>query len=164
MNGRKNLRLVLYAVLSLLLYLLQAAVFTRIRIFGVKPLILPVAVVCIALFEGSFTGGIFGLICGVLCDFTMSDSLVLFTVSLTLIGFCVGILSELVLARGFPSCILCSAAVLIICAFLQSFRLLFFYGASPLAIASTGLLQSAYSVLFTLPLYWCVRTVSRHTQ
>ncbi len=165
MNGRKTgLKALLYAVLSLVLYVLQAAVFTRLSLFGVKPLILPVAVVCIALFEGSFIGGIFGLVCGVLCDFTMSDTLVLFTVSLTLIGFGVGILSELVLARGFPSCMLCSAAVLLICAFLQSFRLLFFFGASPRAIASTGLLQSAYSILFTLPLYLCVRTVSRRTQ
>ena len=165
MNGRKTaLKAALYAVTALMLYLFQLAVFPRVRIFGVKPLILPAAAVCIARFEGSLPGGAFGLVCGVLCDLTMPGASVLFTVYLTLAGFGTGLLSELVLARGFPSCLVCSAAVLLIAAFLQSFELLFFMGADPLAIIKTGLLQSAYSILFTLPVYLAVRAVFRRTQ
>ena len=60
--------LLLHVPFLLILYVLQATVFTSLPLFGVKPLILPVAVVGVALFEGSTKGGVFGLFAGQSAD------------------------------------------------------------------------------------------------
>lgn len=158
------LKSVFYTLLLLLLYFLQVSLFSRLYIFGVKPFLFPLIAVCIGLFEGSMLGGVLGLVCGVLCDFAMADSTVMFTIFMPFIGFVVGLLTEHVFARGFPSCLVCSAISLLLCAFLQSFKLLIFIGADKLALLKTGLLQSACSIIFILPIYWTVRTISRRTK
>ena len=59
------LKTILYGLYLLLFYLLQTALFPRLAIGGIKPLILPVAVVGIALYEGSVPGALAGLAAGV---------------------------------------------------------------------------------------------------
>ena len=57
-------KIILYGLVLLLFYLLQTALFPRLAIGGIKPLILPVAVVGIALYEGSVPGALAGLAAG----------------------------------------------------------------------------------------------------
>ena len=95
--------LLLHVPFLLILYVLQATVFTSLPLFGVKPLILPVAVVGVALFEGSTKGGVFGLFAGMLCDLSFNQPTVQFTLMLTVLGILAGLVCDTVLARGFPS-------------------------------------------------------------
>ena len=148
---------VLHVLYLLLLYLLQAVVFSRLRILGAAPLLLPLAAVGFGLYEGGLHGGLWGLAAGVLCDAAMGDSSVLFTVLCTLAGFLSGFLSEFVLARGFPSFALLGGVTLVLCAGAQSFVLLFFAGVAPLPLLRTALVQTLYSLLFILPLYYPAR-------
>lgn len=149
-----------HAVFLILIYFFQGIVFSRLRIFGSAPMIFPAAVVGIALYGGSVRGSVFGLFAGILCDISMNETIALFTVVLTIIGFTVGLLSESVITRTIVSYILLVIAALCITAFLQMFSLLFFVGAGRDAIARTAMLQVLVSAIFMVPVYPCVLLLS----
>lgn len=144
----------------LVCYFLQSNVFSRLRIGGIAPLILPMAAVGVGLLGGALWGGAAGLACGILCDAAMGGGL-LFTAALTALGFFAGFLGDFVLARGFPSYVLLSVLSLLLCALLQMLRLLFAPGAAVWPLLRTGLLQTLVSLIFILPLYFCIRRALR---
>ena len=148
-------------LIMLLCYFLQSAVFSRLHIFGVSPLILPLVAAGAGLLGSSGWGGAIGLCCGILCDAALGGGGLLFTVALTVMGFFCGFLGEFLLARGFPSYLLLSALVLLLSAFLQMFRLLVFDRVPAWTLIRVGLLQSLASALFILPLYFCIRRALR---
>lgn len=157
-------KIILYAVLLLILSLLQGSVFTYVKLFGVKPLFLPLAAVAFGLFEGNLWGGLLGLAAGIFCDFIVGDTLVLFTVLLPVLGFVCGLLSEYILTRGFPSFCACSLITVLLCAFLQAFKYYAFTDIPFWPITATALLQAAASAVFIIPVYWSVRFVSRRSK
>ena len=148
-------------IIMLLCYFLQSAVFSRLRIFGFCPLLLPLVAIGAGLLGSSGWGGAFGLLCGILCDAALGGGGLLFTVALTVMGFFAGFLGDFVMAKGFPSYLLLSLASLLLCAFLQMFRLLFFDRAALWPLVYTGLMQTLASAIFILPLYFCVRRALR---
>lgn len=154
------LKIILYGLFLLLFYLLQTALFPRLAIGGVKPLILPVAVVGIALYEGSVPGALAGLAAGLLCDISMTDSIAVFILALTVIGALVGFLSQRFLRRGLLGLGLCALLALILCAFFQAFGLVFFHGAPSRLVFLRALWQTLYSLLFTLPVWALVRPIA----
>lgn len=151
----------LYALVLIVLYFFQTAVFPYLPLFGVKPLILPVAVVGVALLEGVVSGGTFGLFAGILCDVSLNQPAITCTVILTVMGLAIGILSETVLAHGFPSYVFAAACALLALSLCQMFSLFVYGGVSFLPLLGTALRQTLYSLIFTLPLYYIVRLVGR---
>ncbi len=145
----------------LLLYMLQAMVLPRMPVMGVKPLILPLAVAGLALFGGHVTGGAVGLAAGMLCDLSFNQPTVQFTIILTLTGLSLGVLSDTVLAQGFPSYFLCSLGALIVCAACQVVPLVLFHGASIAPLLATAVRQTLVSLIFTVPLYYVSRYIGR---
>ena len=154
-------RILTHGLVLFALYVLQVMIFSRLRIFTIAPLLLPLAVVGVGLFEGPSWGGYFGLAAGILSDIAFFNSAILFTLLLTATGVGVGLLSTYLLSRGFPSYLLCCGAVLLTIAFFQLFPLLVFHQASPIALFSVALGQSLYSLLFVVPLYYLARGVGR---
>lgn len=155
------LKILLHLPLLLLAYILQDMIFPRLQIAGTVPLVLPLAAVAVAMFEGSIRGGLFGLAAGILCDASLGRPAVLFTIALTACALLVGILGETVLARGFPSYLVCAACTLLVCCVLQALPLLIYAGAAFSALAATGLMQILYSMLLCLPVYWMARSLNR---
>ena len=149
------------ALIMLLCYFLQSAFFSRLPIFGAAPLLLPLGAVAAGLLGSSGWGGAFGLLCGILCDAALGGGGLVFTVALTVMGFFSGFLGDFILARGFPSYLLLSVCALLLSAFIQMFRLLVFDRAPVWPLVRMGLLQSLASVIFILPLYFCVRRALR---
>lgn len=148
------------SLLALLAFLLQASFFSRLRILGVAPLLLPLLAVGCGLLAGAGWGGGLGLVCGILCDSSMGAGSLTFTVWLTAAGFLAGTLGELVLHRRFGSFLLLAALCLLAGAALQMLPLL--YGSTPvLPLVGTALLQTLYSLLFALPCYGSLRLVLR---
>jgi len=156
-------RIVVHALVLAVFYVLQTTVFSRLRIFNVTPLIMPMLVIGVGLFEGPTWGGGFGLAAGVLSDMAFSDTTIFFTVILTALGMGMGLASQYLFSRGFPSYILTSAVALVLIALLQLFPLLVFFGQSPLALLRVAGLQTMYSLLFALPIYWLARRLGRHS-
>lgn len=158
---KKIKRILAHILLLFLLYILQTSVFTHLRLFGVYPLLLPLAVVGIGLFEDGFSGGVWGIVAGLLCDISLADSRVLFTVSLAVTGFITGFLSEFILARGFPTYFILSFLVLALLSFLQMFRYLVFDHISFKVLYPVAINQTLYSAIFIIPVYYQVKRVTR---
>ena len=154
-------RILTHALVLFLIYVLQIMIFSRLRIFTVAPLLLPLAVVGVGLFEGPSWGGFFGLAAGILSDAAFFNSVILFTVLLTATGMGTGLLSTYLLSRGFPSYLICSAAALMLIALFQLFPLLVFHRQAPTALFFVAVVQTLYSLLFVVPLYYLGRRVGR---
>jgi len=165
-DATKNriIRIAGHAVLLFVLYVLQTMIFSRLRLWDIAPLILPLAVVGVGLFEGPSWGGGFGLAAGVLSDAAFSETTVLFTLFLTALGMGVGLLSIYLLNRGFPSYLLCSALALGAIAFLQLFPFLAFHQTGLFPLLRVAILQTLYSALFILPLYYLTRFMGKRAR
>ena len=160
----ENLRSALRTALVLLIfYFLQVILLARFRPWGVVPLPLPLLAVAAGLFGGGVWGGCVGLFTGIVCDSSLGDSVLLFTVLLTVFGFFSGFLGEFVIARGFPSFLLLGLISLILCTGLQA--VLFFM---MIPTPWNTLLQTALKqLLVTLPfvihaflaLRWALRPI-----
>lgn len=145
----------------LVLYILQSAVCPRISLFGAKPLIIPLAVVGAALFEGRDAGALMGLIMGLLMDLSFNNPPIVFMLTLTAVGLVTGYLIEKVIVKGFPSYLILSLVALAICSFTELFGPLFFNGQSANALFDTAWRQIASSMIFTIPIYYLSRFVAR---
>lgn len=160
MNAQKLKRAILRVIILLLLYVLQTDVFNHLRISGICPLALPLAAVGFGIFDGGLKGGLWGLAAGILCDLSAGSSFA-FTILLTLIGFFSGFLSEFFLARGFPSFLTLSLGALLLCAFIQAMPAVAYLGMSISGAVRSVLIQTVYSLIFVLPVYWASRGISR---
>lgn len=153
--------LIAHIIFIIIIYIFQSMVFTHIPINGIFPVLLPMAVVGIATFEGSSRGGGYGLLAGMLCDVSFNQPVIVMTVVLTVVGIVVGVLSETIMARGFPTYFLSCIGALILTSFISMFALGFFAGVDFSTLIRTGLLQTLYSIIFTLPIYPIVRSLGR---
>ncbi len=142
------------------LYILQAFVFPRVLLWGVKPLIMPAAAIGVGYFSGGIKGGVFGLFCGLLCDAAF-DSTPLFTFLLPILGLAAGMVSEYYLIPGPFSYILCSFGGLLVISVFQMFSFVVFKNTKIAAAAETALYQSLYSMIFVLLLYLPERFLTR---
>jgi len=162
---KKNLKSALQYLLCLIVivaaYILQAAIFCELPISGAKPLILPVAAVCVASFCGPLQGGIFGLIAGLMCDAALCRPAILFTLMLTAAGIAVGLAFEKILTKGFPSVVFCCAVVLIVSAVCQMLGIRIMRGSEIIPMLATAIYQTVYSIVFSIPAYVAVRGISR---
>ena len=148
-------------VYLLIAYIMQAMVFSRLTVFGVKPLILPLVAVGAAIFDGRITGGVIGIFAGMLCDLSFNEKTVVFTLTLAFLGLAAGYLADTLFVKSFLTYAVVSFFSLIICAFVQIFGLVFIYGTPVSALFETLARQTAASLVFVLPLYWVTRSVTR---
>ena len=152
---------VFHALLLLTVYVFQGMIFPYIRLFGLVPLLLPIALTGVAVFEGRDIGGVVGIFAGIMCDISFNEPVGVFTVLLTFLGLLIGTLADTVMTRGFLSFYCCSLVVLAICAMAQMFTPLFFQGIPPQPLLMAALRQTLYSMLFVFPLYPIVRALGR---
>lgn len=144
-----------------LLYILQAAVFPHISLFGAKPMILPLAAVGVALFGGCAEGGVFGLFAGMLMDLACNQPTVEFTLILTFTGLLLGALSDTALVQGFPSFLLSAVLELALCSAFQVLILTVVNGAPATLLLGIALRQCLSSLIFAIPFYYISRFLSR---
>ena len=101
-----------YALGLFLVWVLDAYVLNRITFFGIIPMLLPLAVVSVAVLEGAYAGAGFGLAVGLLWELAYPEGFGGLVFGMTLAGMVVGAASQYVLSQNFFSCLLCSAVVL----------------------------------------------------
>ena len=144
---------VLYAMYLLLFLLLQNVVFSHVAIFGVRAMFMPALVVAVALFEGGYRGGLFGLAAGVVCDLYFAGQTVLFTILFPTMAFAVGFMADFFLNRRFFSYAMLAVAALFLSAFAQMFSLLIYQGQGSWTLWGVAILQTVLSVPFIFPAY-----------
>lgn len=96
---RNVLMWTLYALLFLLVVVLQEVVFGKHRFFGVKLSLIPVAVACICMHVGHEAGAIFALAASLVWCWSGADGGSLGIITLTVAGILSGYLCDAVFAR-----------------------------------------------------------------
>jgi hypothetical protein len=151
---------ILYALLLLLFMGLQDLLFSHIAVLGVRCMFIPALVVAVGLFEGSVWGGVFGLFAGLLGDWSFAENTVLFTLLYPALGFFSGAAAQFYVNRRFFSYFILSLAALALAAFCQMSRFLFLAGAPFLSLLRTALLQTLWSLPFTVPAYFACKSIA----
>ncbi len=98
-----------YALGVLPVWLAETQILNRVPLFGVIPVLLPLAAVAVALWEGARSGALFGLCLGVIADATYPGTPGGMTLGLCLLGFLAGAACQYGVRQTFVGYALCSA-------------------------------------------------------
>jgi len=153
-------RAIIYALLLLVIFVLQDLLVARITIRGVHAMLIPAAIVAIGLFDGGLWGGFVGLAAGVFMDMGYTEHVFLFTVLLAAVGFFAGVLGKYLFHKGFFSYMTLFAMAMIVITFCQMFRFLFLTDTAALAVIRTGLIQVLWSLPWAVPIYFPCRSIA----
>ncbi len=157
-------RAIVYALLFVVLFVLQELIVSHIRVMGVRALLVPAAVVAIGLLDGGGWGGFMGLAAGFFCDMGYTEQTVLFTVLFPALGFFCGVLGKYLLRKGFLSYMTLCALCLALVTLCQMFRFLFFTATDPAVVYRIGLIQLLYSLVWAIPVYIPCRAIAERGQ
>ncbi len=156
-------KILIYSSMLLFLYVLQTMP-GFLTFWGVKPLLVLPLVIAIAMMEGEFVGGLFGLAAGLLCD---TSAITIFGInSLFYMSACV-LIGLLVIYYMQPSrlnCFIFTAAVLLI---RQLFEFFFYYVMWDYDNISIILIRHmlpmiVFTLVFVAPLFEFVKLVHEH--
>ncbi len=164
-SRRKRIRIVatkwtLYVLLLLLCAVLQT-VPGLFQIGAVKPIYILPLCIAIAIYEGEFLGGIFGIVGGLLWDYTAGVIVGIFAVLILLLCFCVSLIAQLYLrTTTFNYFLLCLASNLV--ALSTNFMFFYYmpgYQAPWVQFGTVVVPMAFYGALVALPLFWVVRHI-----
>ena len=114
-----------YALGLFLVWVLDAQILNRLPVLGTIPMLLPLAVVSVAVLEGAYAGAGFGLAVGLLWELAYPGGFGGLVFGMALAGMITGAVSQYALSQSFLSCLLCSAGVLGVLDGLRILRILF---------------------------------------
>ena len=166
-------RAIVYGLLLGGVLILQNLIVFRFTLFGIHAMMVPAMVVAVGLFEGGVWGGFVGLAAGYFTDLGYTDHVVLFTILLPALGFFIGALGKYMLQKGFVSYLVMTFAALALVAFCQMFRTLFlsgsdaetfrrlyYHGRYIWIVLRTGLLQTLWSLVWAVPVYFPCKIIA----
>ncbi len=156
---QSTVRWLLYAVIMLLLYVLECCPVIK----GFSPLLMIALAIAVAMFEGELSAGIFGAVCGLMMD-AASGTIIGFS-ALWLVICCpfVSLLSRFWLKVNAVSHLFMTAAVALIMGY---FDFLFLHWVWEGSLSSISLQRSILpgyggAVVFAVPVYLLIRAVSK---
>lgn len=161
----KVAKYLLFCVLAVLLFVLQVTP-GLFAIRGVRPMPLIGFAVAIAFYEGELVGGIFGAVCGFLCDFYGYDFKGYYALMLFLCCVAVGVLARTYVTTSLLNSVIASfASILLIQTVSWFFQLVFWnYAGAGVFYLSHVLPLSLYTAVFSALMFWLVRWVWTHFQ
>lgn len=102
-----------YALALLPVWFAETFLLSRFPVFGVKPMLLPLAAIAVATLEGATAGAGFGLAVGVLFDAVTPGTPGVMTFLMALLGLGTGLLAQYALRQDLIGCFICSALALV---------------------------------------------------
>lgn len=142
-----------YALALLPVWWLDAYILTRVPVFGVTPLLLPVAVVAVAVLEGVSGGAGFGFGVGLLWATAYAGGHGSRVLVLTLVGMFVGAVASYALARSLAGCMVCSVGALAAVLLVYGVADLFFMRATFWQLLCVAFPQLLWSLVWTPLVY-----------
>lgn len=130
-------------------WLLDAYILSRYPIGSLIPQLLPLTVVCIAIFEGAYAGTGFGLATGLLWTLTYPGTMSMRILLLSLVGLSVGILAQYALRQSFPGYLLCSAATYAVLSAMNIFRELLIHSAPLSVLLGVGIGETILTLIWS---------------
>ena len=94
-------RILQYWLFMFLALIVQNMLFTKLRPFGVCPLVLPAVAVAVGMFEGAVWGAVFSLIMGYFADMAFIENTITFTVLFPALSFATGFVAQFFINRRF---------------------------------------------------------------
>lgn len=150
-----------YTLGLLPVWLLDAYILPRYPFFGVTPMLLPLAVVSVAVLEGTYAGTGFGLAVGLLWELSYPGGFGGLVVAMALVGMVTGAASQYALSQSLPGCLLCSAGVLVLLDGLRVARGLITNAASLSALLRVAVPECLLSLVWTPVVYLLFRAIFR---
>ena len=156
-----------YALALLPVWFCEVFLLNRFPLFGVAPMLLPLAAIAVAVLEGTVAGAGFGLGVGILCDAVYFNPDGAMTVGLCLLGVGAGALSQYVVRQNLVGCLLCSLLALVCIDGVRVLANLLTGAATLPVLLSLAGREIAWSMVFVLPVYalflWVFRRVPKKT-
>ena len=94
-------RIAHFALFMFLSLMCQTMLFSKARIFGVYPMVLPAVAVAVGMFQGATWGAVFSLIMGYFADMAYIDSTITYTVLFPALSFAAGFVAQFFINRRF---------------------------------------------------------------
>ena len=150
-----------YALGLLPVWILDEFILTRIPLLGVVPMLLPIAVVAVAVQEGALAGAGFGMAVGLLWELAYPGGFGGLVFGMTLAGMLTGSIAQYALSQSFVSCLLCSAGVLAMIDAARILRYLFVQAETLDVLLQVAAAEIVVSLCFTPFVYLLFRMVFR---
>ena len=142
-----------YGAAALLVFFLERCVFSRLPVLGVIPMLIPLAVVMVAAFEGSAAGAVFGMVTGAVCVVCLARASLGLVLLFTVIGLLAGVTTQYAISRSLAGCLLCSAVTLALVDGGRMAYWLLWREATLLPLLRVAGPEILYSLVLALPLY-----------
>ena len=156
-----------YALALVPVWFLESLILSRGRIFGLTPMLLPLAAAAVAVLEGTVGGAGFGVAVGLLSTVVYHGNNAWMIVYLALAGLGAGLLTQYFLRQDLLGCLVCALLTL---AGLDGVRIILWMvgGRAPLdAMLRLAGREIGVSMLFAAPVYllfrWVFRRVPKST-
>ena len=142
-----------YALGLLPVWALDAYILPRWPLFGITPMLLPLAAAAVAVLEGAYAGTGFGMAVGLLWELAYPGGFGGLVFFLALAGMAMGAVSQYALSQSLIGCLLCSADVLALLDLLRIARILFINAARLSDLRQVAVPEFLWSLAWT-PLVW----------
>ena len=155
------MRAVIYTISVILLTALQTTLINCLQIFGVKPNLLLVFVVCVALLGGSIEGGMVGLLCGVIADVVGHGAFGINSLAYLYVGVVVGYLCINFFRGGAIVAIGFVFGTSIVCGLLYYAFTYLMWGDTNLFLVLLRRIipETIYNTAITLPIYFLFKRI-----
>lgn len=155
---RKLFRCIAYAVLIILLYVLQDTPYLLPEIFGGKPMLLSAFAFTVATKEKRIPSLIIGAVCGILTDASLNGNVGFFAIALTLLCYFEAYFFETFFASSFGSAMIASSAATVIVICLYFLLTLLFNSVADWGalFVSRYISRIIYTILTEIPLYFLI--------
>lgn len=150
-----------YALALVPVWLVDEYILNRIPLFGVIPMLLPLAVVAVAVLEGSVPGTGFGMAVGLLWELAYPGGSGILVFGMAVAGMLTGSIAQYALSQSFISCLLCSAGVLAMIDGARILRALFIQMDTLDVLLQVAVPEILISLCFTPFIYLLFRMVFR---
>lgn len=134
-------------------WLLDAYILPRYPVFGVSPMLLPLAAAAVAVLEGAYAGTGFGLVVGLLWELAYPGGFGALVITMAVAGMVFGAVSQYALSQSFPTYFICSGGILIFLDGARIFRGLLTDMAALPALLRVAAPEILLSLLWS-PLVW----------
>ena len=149
----------IYTLGLLPIWILDAFLLGRWPVWGVKPNLLLLAAVSVAVLEGAQAGTGFGLAVGLLWELAYPGGFGGLVLFMALAGMLIGTVSQLVLSQSAIGCLVCSGAVFLALDGLRIFRGLINNTANVSSMLEVAVPEVLLSLVWTLPIWLLFRFI-----
>ncbi len=156
-----TIKWLIYALGALPVWLVETTLLNRLPLFGVIPVLLPLAAVAAALFEGGKAGAVYGLCLGVVADAIYPGTPGGMILALAFIGWLTGVLGQYRVRQTYVGYLLCAGVGTLLLELVHVLTGLLTRLGPPAALIKTAALEGGWSLCFTLPIFGLYKLIFR---